>query len=89
MSDLGLVAWLFVGAALMASGWLAAAARRDRGGLLTGTFLLLAGAVLDLAAFVRHAVLPAASLSTAVVVLVLGALLVLLGEVMATPKDDS
>ena len=88
MNELGLAAWLTLGAALLAIGWLAACVRRDRGGVLTATVLTLAAAVLSLAALVRHAVLPASALALVPLVLVLGAVLLLAGELMAGRKEE-
>jgi hypothetical protein len=88
MSDLGLGAWLTLGAVLVATGLLAAAVRRDRGGMLAGLVLVLAAVVVDLAALVRFAVLPSASLATLLVILVLGGVLLLLVEQISRGEEE-
>ncbi len=89
MTAPGLAAWLVVGAALFCIGVLAAVVRRDRGGVLAGLSLMLAGAAMSLAALVRHAVLPPAALSTLLIVLVLGGAFVLVIEMTSAREDES
>ena len=88
MNGIGLAAWLTLAAALLAWGWLAAMVRRDRGGVLAGTVLLLAGATVTVAALVRHAVLPGAAVPVAVLALIAGAVLLLLGEIIAAGREE-
>ncbi len=88
MTTIGLAAWLTMGAALLAWGWLAATVRRDRGGLLAGTVLLLAGATVILAALERHDVLPGAAIPVVVLALAAGAVLLLLGELIAAGREE-
>jgi hypothetical protein len=88
MSDLGLGAWLTLGAVLLAAGLLAAAVRRDRGGMLAGLVLVMASVVVDLAALIRFAVLPSAALATLLVILVLGGVLLLLVEQVSRGEEE-
>jgi len=88
VSDLDLGAWLVLGAALFAWGLLAVMTGRGRGGTLVGAVLMLASAALDLAAFVQHAILPAAAITCLVLALILGALLVLVAVVMLGGEES-
>jgi hypothetical protein len=88
VTTIGLTAWLVIALALMTLGWLAACVRRDRGGLLVATVLALGGASLALAALVRHAVLPESSLALLLIALVIGGVLLLLGELMAPDREE-
>ena len=89
MNDLGLTAWLAVGAILTAWGLLTAAMNRRPLGAATGAVLILAGAALQLAALVRYAVLDAAALSVLPAGLVLGGVLILVVRAMSSPGDTS
>jgi NADH:ubiquinone oxidoreductase subunit K len=88
VTGLGLAAWLAVGAALFGLGVLAAVVRHDRGGVLAGLVLMLGAAALSLAALVRHAVLPAAGLATALVLLVIGGAFLLVIEATSTREGE-
>lgn len=89
MTGIGLAAWLAVAAGLFCLGVLGAVVRRDRGGVLAGLVLMIAGATVMLAALVRHAVLPVAALSTLLIVLVLGGVFVLVIEWTSARGDET
>ncbi len=86
MIQLGLAAWLVLAAALFVWGLMAAAVGMRRGGAMVGTLLILGGAVVALAALVRHAVLPETAVSTLLIMLVLGGVL-LLATAVVERKD--
>ena len=89
MNDLGLSAWLTIGAILLAWGLLTAASNRRPLGAATGAVVILAGAALQLAALVRYAVLDTAALTTLLTGLVLGVVLVLVARAMTAREDES
>ena len=88
MSAPGLAAWLTVAAILFCLGVLAAMARRDRGGVPAGLVMIFAAATVAMAALVRHAVLPAAGLSTLLLILALGGVFVLVIEATSAREDE-
>jgi len=78
--QLGLAAWLVLSAALFVWGLVAAAVGMRRGGATVGALFMLAGAAVALAALVRHAVLPETAVSTLLIMLVLGGVLLMATE---------
>ncbi len=84
-----LTVWLIASALLFACGLLAALVDRRASATLCGTIIALAAAVLALAALVRFAVLPLATLATLLLMIALGSVLVLVAAVMAAAEDAS
>ena len=80
MIHLGLATWLVFAAALFVWGLVAAAVGMRRGGAALGILFILGGATVALAALVRYAVLPEIAVSTLLIVLVLGGVLLLATE---------